>query len=79
MLRLCYELNRYSTDLDFWFIKKVDFKRYFARIMECLKKAYDVPDVTVKFHTLFLEVRSKNYPRRLERRSGKSRLVAGLR
>ena len=21
MLRLCYELNRYSTDLDFWFIK----------------------------------------------------------
>ena len=22
MLRLCHELNRYSTDLDFWFVKK---------------------------------------------------------
>ena len=21
MLRLCHELNRYSVDLDFWFIK----------------------------------------------------------
>ena len=23
MLRLCHELNRYSVDLDFWFIKNI--------------------------------------------------------
>jgi hypothetical protein len=23
VLRLCHELNRYSVDLDFWFIKTV--------------------------------------------------------
>ena len=22
MLRLCYELKRYSVDLDFWFVRK---------------------------------------------------------
>ena len=26
MLRLCYELDRYSVDLDFWFVKKVPEK-----------------------------------------------------
>jgi predicted nucleotidyltransferase component of viral defense system len=30
MLRLCYGLNRFSVDLDFWFYKKdVDVKEYF--------------------------------------------------
>ena len=23
MLRLCHDLNRYSVDLDFWFLKKI--------------------------------------------------------
>ena len=30
MLRLCYELKRYSVDLDFWFIKKIPIKNYFT-------------------------------------------------
>ena len=29
MLRLCYDLNRHSTDLDFWFIKKANTTRVF--------------------------------------------------
>ena len=31
MLRLCHELNRYSVDLDFWFIKNVAQQEYFDR------------------------------------------------
>lgn len=29
MLRLCYGLNRFSVDLDFWFYKEIDVKIYF--------------------------------------------------
>ena len=29
MLRLCYGLNRFSVDLDFWIIKKLDLKQFF--------------------------------------------------
>ncbi|MDD5665664.1 MAG: nucleotidyl transferase AbiEii/AbiGii toxin family protein, partial [Candidatus Omnitrophica bacterium] len=36
MLRLCYELNRYSTDLDFWFVKKVGLKAYFKKLKDSL-------------------------------------------
>lgn len=31
MLRLCHELNRYSADLDFWFVKQTDQGAYFDR------------------------------------------------
>ena len=30
MLRLCHELDRYSVDLDFWFIKRMSQNAYFA-------------------------------------------------
>ena len=30
MLRLCFGLNRFSVDLDFWFVKKVDQKKFFS-------------------------------------------------
>ena len=33
MLRLCHELNRYSVDLDFWFIKSISQKEYFDKIL----------------------------------------------
>ena len=29
MLRLCFELKRYSADLDFWFVKKSCYKFLF--------------------------------------------------
>ena len=32
MLRLCHELNRYSVDLDFWFVKKISPHDYYEKI-----------------------------------------------
>lgn len=66
MLRLCYELNRYSTDLDFWFIKKIDQKLYFNALKSCLAESYEITDAQNKFNSLLLEIRSKNYPKRLK-------------
>jgi predicted nucleotidyltransferase component of viral defense system len=66
MLRLCYELNRYSTDLDFCFVRKIDQKTYFAGVKKYLGRFYEVTDAQMKFKTLLWEVRSKNYPKRLK-------------
>jgi hypothetical protein len=33
MLRLCHGLNRYSADLDFWFIKKTDHTGFQKKCM----------------------------------------------
>ncbi len=38
MLRLCHELNRYSADLDFWFIKKMPQQKYFDNMQKVLRK-----------------------------------------
>lgn len=66
MLRLCYELSRYSTDLDFWFIKRTEQKNYFNKLKSYLAKFYEVTDAQLKFNSLLLEIRSKNYPKRLK-------------
>lgn len=66
MLRLCYEMNRYSTDLDFWFIKKVDQKPYFDKLKNFLKTSYELTDAQIKYYTLLFEIRSGQYPKRLK-------------
>ncbi len=66
MLRLCYELNRYSTDLDFWFLKKANQGDYFSKIKIYLSSLYELTDAHVKFNTLLLEIRCKHYPKRLK-------------
>jgi len=66
MLRLCYDLQRYSSDLDFWFLKDVDSKAYFNKMREHLKKSYELTDAQVKFYTLLFEFRSAKYPKRLK-------------
>lgn len=66
MLRLCYELNRYSVDLDFWFVKKTDQKSYFDRLKKYLGERYELTDAHIKFHTILLELRSRDYPKRLK-------------
>ena len=66
MLRLCYELNRYSTDIDFWFIRKIDQKTYFNNLKGYLGEFYEVTDAQAKFNTLLLEIRGRNYPKRLK-------------
>ncbi|MFH1645860.1 MAG: nucleotidyl transferase AbiEii/AbiGii toxin family protein [Candidatus Omnitrophota bacterium] len=66
MLRLCFELNRYSTDLDFWFIKDIDEKSYFKELNDFLGKYYEITDSNVKFYTILIEIRSMDYPKRLK-------------
>jgi predicted nucleotidyltransferase component of viral defense system len=66
MLRLCYGLNRFSVDLDFWIIRDIDIARLFKELKEYLSMFYTLKDSANKFHTLLFEVKSKEYPRSLK-------------
>jgi hypothetical protein len=66
MLRLCHELNRYSVDLDFWFIQKISQNAYFERLRKAFEKDYEITDAQMKHDTLLLELRSASYPKRLK-------------
>ncbi|MCX5686576.1 MAG: nucleotidyl transferase AbiEii/AbiGii toxin family protein, partial [Candidatus Omnitrophica bacterium] len=66
MLRLCYELQRYSTDLDFWFLRNTDSEAYFNKVREYLTRSYELTDAHIKFHTILFELRSPNYTKRLK-------------
>lgn len=66
MLRLCFGLNRYSLDLDFWVVKEINFKRLFQELKDCLSGQYQLSDAAAKFYTLLIELKSKNYPRSLK-------------
>jgi predicted nucleotidyltransferase component of viral defense system len=66
MLRLCYGLNRFSLDLDFWLSKKLDIEDYFNRLCEFMARYYTIKDSENKFYTMLFEVRSKDYPRSLK-------------
>jgi hypothetical protein len=66
MLRLCHELNRYSIDLDFWFVKSLNQEIFFDKIQQAFEKEYEFTDVQMKRFTLLLGLRSPVYPRRLK-------------
>lgn len=66
MLRLCHDLNRYSVDLDFWFIKKVQEENFFTNARHLLSKNYELTDAQIKYYSIILEVRSPTYPKRLK-------------
>lgn len=66
MLRLCYDLNRYSADLDFWFLKKVDVPWYHKKMKTFLNSIYNVSDAHSKRFSLVYEFRSADYPRQLK-------------
>jgi predicted nucleotidyltransferase component of viral defense system len=66
MLRLCYDLRRYSTDLDFWFLKKVNQRQYYFRLRDYLAKHYKLTDSQPKFYTLLFELGSPRSPKRLK-------------
>ncbi|MBC8461310.1 MAG: nucleotidyl transferase AbiEii/AbiGii toxin family protein [Deltaproteobacteria bacterium] len=66
MLRLCHELNRYSVDLDFWFIKSISQDAYFDKARKAFEKDYEITDAQMKHYTLLFELRSALYPRRLK-------------
>ena len=66
MLRLCHELNRYSVDLDFWFVKPVSQDEYFTKTLKIFAGDYEIADSRMKHYTLLFELRSGLYPRRLK-------------
>lgn len=64
-LRLCFGLNRYSVDLDFWCRKNAD-DLFFSKLKTVLESKYQVTDHHEK-HFLFLsEIGSSSYPRKLK-------------
>ena len=66
MLRLCYNLDRFSVDLDFWLTKDINVDKLFNGLKECLSQYYKISDAENKFYTLLFEIRSKDYPRSLK-------------
>jgi len=76
MLRLCYELNRYSVDLDFYFTEqsRENAGGIFAKIINEFEKKYVITDNQEKFHTFLLEIRHNNYPNRLKIEINKDRV-----
>jgi predicted nucleotidyltransferase component of viral defense system len=66
MLRLCYELNRYSVDLDFWFVKNVSPDDFFDKSRKTFEKGYEITDAQMKHDTILFELRSPQYPKRLK-------------
>lgn len=65
MLRLCYGLDRFSVDLDFWGVTDLDVSRLCSMMKSCLG-AYETSDAANKFYTLLFEIRSNRYPRALK-------------
>lgn len=66
MLRLCYELNRFSVDLDFWIVKEIDVDKLFSDVKNHLSQHYLIKDAENKFFTLLFEMKSPAYPRNLK-------------
>mgnify|MGYP000613178039 CR=1 FL=1 len=66
MLRLCYGLDRYSVDLDFWLDDKVDPSAFFPRLKKILRENYDLSDSCDKRFTMLFEFKSEKYPRSLK-------------
>ena len=66
MLRLCHELNRYSVDLDFWFVRKAPQKTFFDKLVKTLEQDYEITDAQIKHFTLLVEVRTNKYSKRLK-------------
>jgi len=66
MLRLCHDLNRYSMDIDLYFKKMMDHDYFYEKIIQEIKALYEITDNKNKFNTILVELRHKNYPRRLK-------------
>jgi predicted nucleotidyltransferase component of viral defense system len=66
MLRLCHNLTRYSTDLDFWLGAASDAKMLFDKIKNGLSERYRIVDVYNKKNTLLFEFRAAGITRSLK-------------
>lgn len=66
MLRLCFGLDRFSVDLDFWLYKAETGEKLFTDLQSCLRPFYTIEDGADKFHTLLIELKKPEYPRSLK-------------
>jgi len=66
MLRLCYDLRRYSADLDFWIYRIDKIDEFFINLKEAFRKDYDLTDAENKYYTLLFEIKKAPYPRKLK-------------
>ncbi len=66
MLRLCYGLDRFSVDLDFWLFKDIAVNTFYNGLNTFLTNYYTLCDAENKFYTMLFEIRSKDYPRNLK-------------
>ncbi len=66
MLRLCHNLNRYSTDIDFWLEPSSDSKLIYKTISSTLSDNYKILDSANKRYTLLYEFRSDKVTRNLK-------------
>jgi len=79
MLRLCYDMNRYSVDMDFYFRKKVYQEQHFEKLIQRLGKRYGITDSQNKFKTMLIELTHVQYPRRLKIEINKERIYTHFR
>lgn len=66
MLRLCHNLNRYSTDLDFWLDEKEDSKAVFLNIKKTLSANSKLVDSANKKFILLFEIKTPAVNRSLK-------------
>ncbi len=66
MLRLCHNLNRYSTDLDFWLNKEDDSKIVYLTIKKTFSDNYKLIDSANKKFTLLFEIKTPSVNRSLK-------------
>ncbi len=66
MLRLCFGLNRFSVDLDFWIIKEMDTDKFFKDMLDYLSRFYFIKDAENEFYTILFEIKSNNFPKGLK-------------
>ena len=60
MLRLCHERNRYSVDLDFWFVKKIMPQEYFDKIRGLIVKVASILSFCCKGELSYLTLATDN-------------------
>ncbi|MFH0948050.1 MAG: nucleotidyl transferase AbiEii/AbiGii toxin family protein [Elusimicrobiota bacterium] len=66
MLRLCNDMSRHSSDIDVWFVRKINYAKYYKNLATFLRKNYTVKDAKSKYFTLLFEIGSDKYPRKLK-------------
>jgi hypothetical protein len=66
MLRLCHNLNRYSTDLDFWLDTKSDSKKIYSECKNFLSANYQLTDSANKKFTILFELKAPSVTRSLK-------------